>query len=117
MLGFPIVILAAIIVSGCAATPPPDQTRNILIGAGVGAGVGAIIGSASGGPPGGWAGAAIGAATGGAVGSLVRPEACYMRNRRGEIWQVTCEDRRPMPEACFVGYSPDVLRQVPCQRT
>lgn len=107
-----VVAMAALMLSGCAASPERD--RNIMIGAGVGAGVGALIGSASGGPPGGWAGAAIGAVSGGVIGSLVRREACYIRNRRGEFWQVPCEAPRARSEACFVGSSPWNVSQVPC---
>lgn len=94
----------------------PDQDRNILAGATVGAGVGALIGSASGGPPGGWAGAAIGAAAGGAVGSLIKDNACYIRNRRGEIWQVPCEDQRIRATGCLVGSFSGTLNEVPCPR-
>jgi len=114
MRGLPVVAMAAIMLSGCASAPERD--RNIMIGAGVGAGVGALIGSATGGPPGGWAGAAIGAVSGGVIGSLVRHEACYIRNRRGELWQVPCHDPRIRSEACFVGNSPGGLSEVPCGR-
>ena len=103
---------AAILLAGCGSMP--DRDRNTLIGAGVGAGVGAAIGSASSGPAGTLAGAAIGAVTGGVVGYIITPEACYFRNKRGEIWQVPCEDRRVRAAACFVGHAPYDLRQVPC---
>jgi hypothetical protein len=109
-----VVTLAAIMLSGCASMS--DRDRNILVGAGVGAGVGALIGSASAGPPGGWTGAAIGGATGGLIGSLIEPEACYFRNRRGEIWQIPCEDTRVRAEACFVGTRFGGLREVSCRR-
>jgi len=109
---FLVVALAAVVLSGCAAAPERD--RNTLIGAGVGAGVGALIGSASGGPPGAWVGAAIGAASGGAIGYLVRPEGCYIQNRRGELWQVPCHGRTVRAPACFVGNEISGLRQVPC---
>ena len=109
-----VVAAAAIMLSGCASAP--EQDRNILIGAGVGAGVGALIGSASGGPPGGWAGAAVGAAAGGVVGALVKGNACYFRNKRGELWQVPCEDPRVRSEACFVGSAIGGLSEVPCGR-
>jgi len=92
MRGLLVVMAAALMLSGCAASPQRD--RNALIGAGVGAGVGALIGSAAGGPPAMWAGAAIGAVTGGVVGSLVKDQACYYRNKRGELWQVPCDDPR-----------------------
>jgi hypothetical protein len=106
------VVCAAIFLSGCAAAPP--EQRNALIGAGVGAGVGALIGSAAGGPPAAWAGAAIGAAAGGLVGYLIRPEGCYFRNVRGELWQVPCEEARTRAEACFYGRGPDGIEQVEC---
>jgi uncharacterized membrane protein len=112
MRGFLLVVLAAIMLSGCASAPERD--RNMVIGAGIGAGVGALIGSASGGPPGGWAGAAIGAATGGTIGAMVGHQACYIRNKRGELWQVPCEDTRVRSEACFVGSAIGGLSQVPC---
>src|SRR5664279_2543061 len=112
MRGFLLVVLAAIMLSGCASAPERD--RNMVIGAGIGAGIGALIGSASGGPPGGWAGAAIGAAAGGAVGSLIKDNACYIRNRRGEIWRVPCTDQRVRAKACFVGTAPSTLTEVPC---
>ena len=108
------VALAAFLLSGCASTPARD--RNIIIGAGVGAGIGALIGSAAGGPATMWAGAAIGAASGGLVGALVKNEACYFRNRRGEVWQVACDDPRVHAEACFVGTGPGALTQVDCPR-
>ena len=112
MLRFLVVALAAILLSGCASMP--DRDRNILIGAGVGAGVGALIGSASGGPAGAGVGAAIGGASGGVIASLIRPEGCYIRNRRGELWQVPCHGRTVRASACFVGNEISGLRQVPC---
>ena len=93
MRGFLFVVLAAIMLSGCASAPERD--RNMVIGAGIGAGIGALIGSASGGPPGGWAGAAIGGATGGTIGAMVGHQACYIRNKRGELWQ------RDLTERCL----------------
>ena len=109
-----IALLAALALSGCSTTPERD--RNIAIGAGVGAGVGALIGSAAGGPPAAWAGAAIGAVSGGIVGSLVRREACYYRNKRGELWQVPCEDPRVRAQACFVSGASGTLEEVDCRR-
>ena len=106
------IAAAALLLAGCASMP--DRDRNTLIGAGVGAGVGAAVGSASGGPAGTLTGAAIGAVTGGVVGYIITPEACYFRNKRGEIWQVPCEDRRVRAAACFVGHAPYDLRQVSC---
>ena len=112
MLKFIGITSAAALLACCASMP--DRDRNTLFGAGVGAGVGAAVGSASGGPAGTLAGAAIGAVTGGVVGHIITPEACYFRNKLGEIWQVPCEDRRVRAAACFVGHAPDNLRQVPC---
>ena len=110
---FIMAALVAVMLAGCAAMP--DRDRNTLIGAGAGAGVGALVGSASGNPAGTLAGAAIGGATGAVVGYLVMPEGCYFRNKRGEIWQVPCEDRRIRTAACFVGRSLDDLKQVSCR--
>jgi YMGG-like Gly-zipper len=114
MRGLLVGAFAATMLTGCAASPERD--RNMMIGAGVGAGVGALIGSASGGPPGMWAGAAVGAVSGGVVGSLVRREACYFRNRRGEVWQVPCDNTRIKADACFVGNAPFNASQIPCWR-
>lgn len=113
MRGLLVAILAATMLSGCAAAP--ERERNMLIGAGVGAGVGALIGSASG-PPGMWTGAVIGAASGGVIGYFVKNNACYFRNKRGEVWQVACEDPRVKAEGCFVGNSTSNLSEVPCGR-
>jgi hypothetical protein len=108
-----VVAVAAIMVSGCGSMPERD--RNTLIGIGPGAGVGALVGAgvASGGTAIA-AGAIIGGATGGAIGYLIRPEGCYFRNRRGEIWQVPCHDLRIRAHACFIGHGPDDLQEVPC---
>jgi hypothetical protein len=106
--------LAATTLVGCASSP--DQTRYMLGGAAVGAGIGAVIGTASAGPPGGWAGAGIGAAAGGAIGAIIKDQACYIRNRQGEIWQVPCTDNRVMAKACFVGNAFGALTEVPCRR-
>ena len=115
MRGLFVAICMAIILSGCAAAPP--EQRNALLGATVGAGVGAVIGSAAGGPPGGWAGAAAGAVVGGFVGYMIRPEGCYFRNRRGELWQVPCEEARARAEACFHGRTPDGVEVMQCPYT
>ena len=112
MRGILVVAMAAIFLSGCAAAPERD--RNAMIGAGVGAGVGALVGSASAGPAGGWAGAAIGAVSGGVVGSLIRRDACYIRSRRGELWQVPCDAPRSRSDVCYVGNSPWNATQVTC---
>ena len=93
----------------------PDKQRNTLIGTTVGAGVGALIGSATGGGPAAIAvGAAIGGAAGGIIGYWAGPDACYYRNRRGEVWQVPCIDPRERSQACFVGRQPGGLRETYC---
>jgi len=112
MRGLIAAICVAILLSGCAAAPP--EQRNALLGATVGAGVGAAIGSAAGGPTGMWAGVAAGAVVGGVVGYLIRPEGCYLRNSRGETWQVPCDEVRSRGEACFRGRGPDGVEQVEC---
>ena len=91
MRGLIVGALAATMLSGCASMP--DQDRTILAGATVGA---------------------IGAAAGGVVGSLIKDNACYIRNRRGEIWRVPCTDQRVRAKACFVGTAPSTLTEVPC---
>src|SRR5690348_9001320 len=99
MRGAIIAVCAAALLSGCGSMP--DQQRNTLIGIGVGAGVGALIGSAV--ATGGGsiaAGAAIGGVTGGVIGSLIRPDACYFTNRRGELWQIPCGHRPLGAVAC-----------------
>jgi hypothetical protein len=111
MRGFLAVISAAIVLSGCASTPERD--RNIALGIGVGAGAGALIGSAAAGPTGVWPGAAIGAATGGLIGALIRNEACYWRNKQGELWQVPCEGPSAKLHGCFIG--PDGTTQGECR--
>jgi hypothetical protein len=86
--GLIIAVLAASLLGGCSYIQ-----RNTVAGAGIGAGVGALVGSAAGGPTGGWVGAGIGAVAGAAVGSMVRPEPCFIRDRKGREWQVAC----PLP--------------------
>ncbi len=98
---FPVLALAGLLLSGCASTPVRD--RNIALGIAAGAGAGALIGSAAGGPTGIWPGVAIGAATGGLVGALVKDEACYLRNKEGDVWQVPCDEKRYKRQACFIG--------------
>ena len=94
----------------------PDQQRNTLIGIGVGAGIGALIGSAV--ATGGGsiaAGAAIGGVTGGVIGSLIKPDACYYTNRRGELWQTPCGRQPASAVACFYGKGPNWLEQIDCR--
>lgn len=108
-----VVALAAILLSGCGSMP--DLQRNTLFGTAAGIGVGALIGSATvGGPAAVAVGAAIGGATGGAIASLIRPPACYFRNKRGELWQVPCENLPVRAEACFVGGPLVTLEEVAC---
>lgn len=114
MRGAIIAVCTATLLSGCGSMP--DQQRNTLIGIGVGAGVGALIGSAV--ATGGGsiaAGAAIGGVTGGVIGSLIRPDACYFTNRRGELWQIPCGHRPAGAVACFYGKGPGSLEQVDCR--
>jgi hypothetical protein len=106
---FLVIASAAIVLSSCAGMP--DRDRNVLLGAGAGAGVGAAIGSVTGNV---LLGAAVGGATGGVVGYLIRPEGCYYRNRRGELWQVSCEGKFAGNAACYVGNDIMGLRRVPC---
>jgi len=113
MRAFLAVTSAAILLSGCAATPERD--RNIALGIGIGAGAGALIGSATAGPTGIWPGAAIGGAAGGLIGALIRNKACYFRNARGELWQVSCDGPRVKSQGCFLG--PDEATQGNCPRS
>ena len=108
------VICASLLLSGCIIYNDVDRTmaQGGLYGAGLGAGIGALVGS-SGGPPGAAVGAAIGAGVGGTIGYYVRPEGCYIVNRRGELWRVPC-DARLTADACYVGNEIVGLRQVAC---
>ena len=101
----------AILLSGCALS---DRDRMTVAGAGVGAGVGALIGSAAAGPPGGWIGAGVGGAAGGMIAYLVRPDGCYIRNHRGEVWQVSCDPQIAGAVGCYVGNEITGLRPVRC---
>jgi len=106
------VALAMAVLSGSAAAS--ELERNVFIGAGLGAGVGALIGSATGGPAGAGIGAAIGGAAGGTISFLIRPDRCFIRNRRGELWQVPCHGRPVRASTCYVGNDVSGLRRVPC---
>jgi hypothetical protein len=109
---FAIALMTAFL-AGCGSMPERD--RAYVVGTTVGAGVGAVVGSATAGPPGGWIGAGIGGATGGAVAAIVRPDACYVRNRRGELWQVPCEGRQArLAEVCYVSGWFGSMEPVPC---
>jgi hypothetical protein len=90
-----------------------DFERQVLFGASVGAGVGALIGLA-GGPAGAGVGAAIGGASGGVAAFLVRPDGCFIRNRRGELWQVPCRGRTLSGVSCYIGNEIGGLRQIAC---
>ena len=94
----------------------PYEQRNTLIGFGLGAGTGALVASAV--ATGGGsiaAGAIIGAATGATIGSLIKPDACYFSNRRGELWQIPCEYRPASAVACFYGRGPGSLEVIDCR--
>ena len=104
--------MGALLLSGCAAAP--DLERNTLIGVGAGAGVGALVGLAAGGPTAAWIGAAVGGAAGGVIGYLVRPDGCYFRNQRGELWQVPCDPRITGSVTCYVGNEISGLREIRC---
>ena len=106
------IAVAIILLSGCAGAP--ERERNTLIGVGAGAGVGALIGWAAGGPTGAWIGAAAGGATGGVIAYLVRPDGCYFRNRRGELWQVPCDPRIVGSVTCYVGNEINGLQEIRC---
>jgi hypothetical protein len=109
------ILLLSGFLAGCGSMPERD--RAFVIGTGVGAGVGAVIGSATAGPPGAWIGAGVGGGAGGAVASIIRPEACYLRNRRGELWQVPCEGRQAkLAEVCYASGWFGSLEPVPCPR-
>lgn len=46
--------------------------------------------------------------------SIVTPEACYVRNPVGELWQVRCERAVRTPTACYVGGNLWGLHEVRC---
>jgi hypothetical protein len=111
---FLMVALVALLLSGCGAVPARD--RNVLMGSAAGAGVGALVGWAVGGPSTGWVGAAVGGAVGGVIGYLVRPDGCFIQNKRGELWQVSCDDLPVRAVGCYVGNEIGGLREVDCPR-
>jgi hypothetical protein len=106
------VAVATVILTGSAAAS--DFDRNIFIGTTLGAGFGAAIGTAAGGPAGMWIGATVGGAAGGLITYLVRPDGCYIRNQRGELWQVPCQRIVRGASVCFVGNEVRGLQPVPC---
>jgi hypothetical protein len=107
------VAVVTVILTGSAAAS--ELERNVFFGTALGAGFGAAIGTAAGGPAGTLIGAAVGGGAGGLITFLVRPDGCYMRNQRGELWQVPCHGRLVRgASACFVGNEVRGLQQVPC---
>jgi hypothetical protein len=90
-----------------------EQDRRTWFGAGAGAGAGALIGSAAGGP---LVGAAVGGAVGGTIAYFIRPEGCFYRNRRGEFWQVPCEDKIIGRPTCYIGNDVKGYEPVDCRR-
>ena len=108
---FGVAFVSLVLSSSASAS---EFERNVLLGAGLGAGVGALIGSATG-PGGAAVGAAIGGVSGGVIVFIIRPDGCYIKNRRGELWQVPCHGRTVRSaSACFIGNELSGLRQVPC---
>jgi len=106
------VALATVVLTGSAAAS--DYDRNLFIGSLLGAGFGAAVGTAAG-PAGTWIGAAVGAGAGGVIAVLIRPDGCFIRNRRGELWQVPCQG--PIvrgASACYVGNEVHGLQPVAC---
>ena len=89
-----------------ASASASDFDRQVLFGAVLGAGVGA----AAGGP----VGAAIGGASGGVAAFLIRPDGCYIQNRRGELWRVPCHGPTVRASVCYIGGEISGLRQVSC---
>jgi hypothetical protein len=61
-------------------------------------------------------GAAVGGAVGGTIAYFIRPEGCFYRNRRGEFWQVPCEDKIVGRPACFIGNDVIGYEPVDCRR-
>ena len=106
------VALATVALTGPAAAS--EFERHVFTGVALGAGVGALIGSATG-PAGTAVGAAIGGASGGVIVFLIRPDGCFIQNRRGELWQVPCHGRTVRgASACFIGNELSGLHQVSC---
>lgn len=106
------IAIVTIILTGSAAAQ--ELERKVFIGTALGAGLGAAIGAATGGPAGTWIGAAVGGASGGLIAFLVRPDGCYIRNQRGELWQISCQRVIRGASACYVGNEVRGLTQVPC---
>ena len=106
--------VAAVTVALTGSTAASEFDRNIFIGTALGAGTGAAIGAAAGGPVGTWIGLAVGSAAGGLVTYLIRPDGCYIRNYRGELWQTSCRRAIRNVSACYVGNEVRGLTQVPC---
>ena len=105
------IALATVALTGPAAAS--EFERHVFTGVMAGAGVGALIGSATG--PGAAVGAAIGGAAGGVIVFLIRPDGCFIQNRRGELWQVPCRGRTVRgASACFIGNELSGLHQISC---
>jgi hypothetical protein len=87
-----IVVLAALLVSGCAYSSRLE--RNMATGALFGAGTGAVIGGLARGTLGGAvAGGVIGAAAGGLIGAAVtQPRRCWIRTPSGNLRRGWCRD-------------------------
>src|SRR5262249_23062655 len=98
------VALATVILSGSAAAS--DFDRQVFYGIAVGAGIGAAAGGAI--------GAAVGGVSGGAIAYIIRPDGCYIQNRRGELWRVPCYRVVRGASACYIGNELGGLRQVNC---
>jgi hypothetical protein len=113
---------AALLLSGCVtsyqsgpAASMSVHNQQVLLGVLAGAGAGALIAAAaaSGGGPIVVA-AVAGGAGGGVIASFIRPNNCYFVNKRGELWQIPCEQQPASAMACFYGSGPGMLTQIDC---
>jgi hypothetical protein len=84
------VLLAALLISGCAYSSRLE--RNVATGALIGAGTGAAVGGLTRGTLGGAAtGGVIGAVAGGLIGAaLTQPYRCWVRTSSGRLRRVWC---------------------------
>jgi osmotically inducible lipoprotein OsmB len=105
---------ALVTVALTGSTAASELDRNIFIGTALGAATGAAIGAAAGGPAGTWIGLAVGGAAGGMITYLFRPDGCYIRTPRGELWQTSCQRAIRGVSACYVGNEVRGLTQIPC---
>jgi hypothetical protein len=101
-----LVTIASATFLFAASASASDFDRQVLSGALLGAGVGALAG--------GGVGAAIGGAAGGVAAFLIRPDGCYIQNRRGELWRVPCQGPVVRASACYIGNEIGGVRQVSC---